>query len=538
MTGHKYSDLRGHIDSLRAQGLLYEVDEEVNKDTEIHPLVRLQYRGGVPESQRKAFLFNRVIGADGRRFENPVLVAGLAGTPEIFATGLACRVDQVGERWEKAFASPIPPILVETGPVHEVVIEGREMLEQVGGFGGIPIPISTPGFDNAPYLTSAHAITKDPETGVRNVGHYRGQIKGPTTCGVFFTSSFKHGYRHWDTARILGRNLECAFVVGAPPVVSYAAVQQVPFGVDEYDLAGGLAGEPIELVKCKTVDLEVPADAEIVLEGYISTDYLEPEGPFGESHGFVQTRTKSMVFHLTAITHRPGYIWTSFISQVTPSESSVIKKVGFEPMLEIYLRKTLGIAGVKKVVMHEPLTNLRKVLFVQFELGTKQSEVWRALKGLAAHSAEVGKIVIAVDEDIDPDNLDAIWWAIAYRSRPHLDVQILRGQSKGHGPPFTTDPALLEDSNMLVNATLKYDLPPVSLPKREFMEQAIGIWERLAPKYGLPPLALEPPWYGYVITPEEWTDEYDEEAGLAVDGRHYETGDKLAERREFLDRGE
>jgi 4-hydroxy-3-polyprenylbenzoate decarboxylase len=354
---------------------------------------------------------------------------------------------------------------------------------------------------------------------------------------MFFTAAFKHGYVHWQKARARGEDLEVAFVIGAPPVVSYAAVQQVPEGVDEYDLAGGLAQEPIHLVKCKTVDLEVPADAEIVLEGYVSKDYLEPEGPFGESHGYVQTRTMSPVFHLTAITHRKEYVWTSFISQVTPSESSVIKKVGFEPMMLRHLRDTLGIAGVKRVVMHEPLTNLRKVVFVQFGFGAKQTEVWRAMKGVASHSAEVGKIVVAVDEDIDPDNLDAVWWAIAYRSRPHLDVQTLRGQSKGHGPPFTDDPALLEDANLFINATLKFDLPPVSLPTKEYMERAKARWEEVASTYGLPTLQPEAPWHGYVITESEWDEELEEEARLAVEGRCYETGTKAAGRRTMMEQG-
>ncbi|MPZ87456.1 MAG: UbiD family decarboxylase [Nitriliruptorales bacterium] len=534
MVERGYNDLREHIAVLRERGLLWEIDDAVDKDAEMQPLVRWQYRGGVAESDRRAFLFTHVVDGSGRRYGNSVLIAGLAGTPEVYAAGLQCKGEDVGARWDEAFAKPIPPVMVDEGPVQEVVLGPEDFAQEGGGFGSIPMPISTPGFDNAPYLTSAHAITKDPDTGVRNVGHYRGQVKSPTTCGVFFTGSYKHGYMHWEKARARGEHLECAFVIGAEPVVSYAAVQQVPYGVDEYDVAGGLAREPIRLVKCRTVDLEVPAHAEIVLEGYIGTDYLEPEGPFGESHGYVQTRTESPVFHLTAITHRRGYVWTSFISQVTPSESSVIKKVGFEPMLAGFLRDTLGVDGVKRVVMHEPLTNLRRVIFVQFAHGVRQTEVWRALKGVAAYRAEIGKIVVAVDDDIDPDSLDAVWWAMAYRSRPHLDVQVIRGQYKGHGPPFTDDAELLEDSNLLVNATLKYDLPPVSLPKREYMERARVLWERIGEKYGLPAITPEAPWHGYVITAEQWDDELEQEARMAVEGRCYETGQKLAGRRRQL----
>ena len=523
--GRGYRDLREHVEVLRARGLLHVVDRAVDKDTEMHPLVRWQYRGGVPESAWKAFLFTNVVGARGESYGNSVLIGGLAGSPEVYAAGLDCAVDEVGARWDRAFAAPVEPVVVDEGVCQEVVLGPEDFGGEMGGFSGIPIPISTPGFDNAPYLTSAHAVTKDPETGVRNVGHYRGQVKSPTTCGVFFTGEFKHGYMHWKKALDSGKShLEVAFIIGAPPVVSYAAVQQVPYGVDEYTLAGGLAGAPIELVKCKTVDLEVPADSEIVLEGIIHTDRLELEGPFGESHGYVPPRSKSPVFELTAITHRRDYLWTSFISQVTPSESSVIKRVSFEPMLKSFLRDTLGVDSVTGVVMHEPLTNLRKVIFVQFD-HPRETEVWRALKGVASYRSEIGKIVVAVDHDIDPRNLDAVWWSVAYRCRPHKDVQILRGQFKGHAPPFTDDPEALEDSNLLINATLRGSLPPVSLPTRPFMERAKGLWEEL----GLPALSPQVPWHGYVYTPEEWPEELEQEAQLAVQGRHYETGAKLAE---------
>lgn len=519
-----YRDLREHVGVLRERGLLIEVDRPVDKDTEMHPLVRWQYRGGLPEQQWKAFLFTNVVDPRGRRYANPVLIGGLAASPAVYAAGLGCEVDEVGARWERAFAAPIDPVLVDSGPGQEVVLGPSDFEGEGGGFDGIPIPVSTPGFDAAPFLTSAHAITKDPETGIRNVGHYRGQIKSPTTCGVMFSASYKHGYMHFRKYVESGAEyMDLAWVIGAPPVVAYAAVQKVGYGVDEYTLAGGLAGEPIELMRCKTVDLEVPAGAEIILEGRVRTDRLEQEGPFGESHGYVHPRSLSPMFELTAITHRRDYIWTSFISQVTPSESSVIKRVGFEPMLKGFLRDTLGVTGVTDVVMHEPLTNLRKVIFVQFD-NPKETEVWRALKGVAAFRAEIGKIVIAVDRDIDPRSLDAVWWALAYRSRPHKDVQIIRGQYKGHGPPFVSDPEAVEDSNLLINATLRGTLPPISLPTKPYMEHARELWDEL----GLPALTPQAPWHGYVITPEEWPEELEAEAQMAVTGRYYETGAKHA----------
>lgn len=511
-----YRDLRQHIAELEREGLLHRIDHVVNKDTELHPLVRWQYRGGIPEAERKAFLFTNVTDSLGRRYAAPVLVAGLAGSRRIYGIGMQCALDEIGERWNQALAHPIAPKIVQSGPAQEVVITG-DQLESSGGLLQFPTPISTPGWDNAPYLTSAHFITKDPETGVRNVGNYRAQLKSATRCGVRFSGRGCDAAIHWEKAKALGKHLEVAIVIGAPPIVSFTAVQRMPIELDELAVAGALVGGPIALVKCKTVDLEVPAESEVVIEGIIRTDFLEPEGPFGESTGFVHQRTESNVIEITCITHRRDPIWTSFISQVTPSESSTIKVVAYEPMILDFLRNTCGIKSVKKVVMHEELTNIRPVVFLQFSKAT-EGDIWRALKLTSSFHKGLGKVVIAVDEDIDPKNLDAIMWSLAYRMTPHLDVQIVRGFDKV-GPPFREVPAS-ENSVMLINATLRDKMPPVSLPKREFMERSLELWREI----GLPPVTPEAPWFGYSLG--EWWDELEEEAKLATESRWTETGEK------------
>jgi 4-hydroxy-3-polyprenylbenzoate decarboxylase len=518
----RYRDLREHIAALDEAGLLYRVERPINKDTEMHPLVRWQYRGGIPESQRKAWLFTNVVDSTGKRYEAPVLVGGLAGTRRIYALGMGCALEDVGARWEAAFKNPIEPVMVEEAPAQEVVHTGDELVRW-GGLLNLPVPISTPGYDNAPYLSSAHFITKDPETGVRNVGNYRAQFKSATTMGVYYVPHANDAAVHWAKAKARGEHLPVAIVIGAPAAVAYTAVNRMPIELDELAVAGGLVGAPMQLVKCKTVDLEVPAESEVVIEGYIRTDFLEPEGPFGESHGFVHPRSESPLVEVTAITHRRDFVWTSFISQVTPSESSVIKIVAFEPMFLNYLRNVCGVKSVVKVVMHEALTNIRPVFFLQFKNPT-DGEVWRALKLASAFKTGVGKLIVAVDEDIEPTNLDAILWALAYRMIPHKDVQIVRGYDKGHAPPFEDVPAM-DNSVMLVNATLRHKLPPISLPKRQFMENSLAIWNEL----GLPPVTPEPPWYGYSLG--EWWDELDEEADLATQGRWTETGAKFAKQR-------
>ncbi|MCC6416772.1 MAG: UbiD family decarboxylase, partial [Gemmataceae bacterium] len=343
-----YPDLRQHIATLEQKGLLYRITEPVDKDAELHPLVRWQFRGGIPERDRKAFLFENVVDGHGKRYDFPVIVGALAASPEIYATGLRATVDEVPARWAKARTSPIPPVSVDGGPVHENVLVGED-LDRFGGLTALPVPISTPGFDNGPYLTAGHFISISPATGERNVGNYRGMIKGPKKLAVFPNGPSKGLWRHWDEAYEKGEKLPCAVVVGCTPAFSYTAVQQIPHGMDEIAVAGGLAGEPIQLVKCVTIPLAVPAEAELVIEGYVNMEVLEPEGPYGESHGYVHPRTLAPFIDVTAITFRNGMIFSSMISQVTPSESSVVKKVGYEVLFLNHLKDYLGIKPVKRV---------------------------------------------------------------------------------------------------------------------------------------------------------------------------------------------
>src|SRR6266567_7038646 len=245
--------------------------------------------------------------------------------------------------------------------------------------------------------------------------------------------------------------------------VQTCALPILPVGVDEFTVAGGLAGSPINVVKAKTVDLLIPAESEVVIEGLIDTEYCEPEAPFGESHGHVALEEFNMPMRIAAITHRKNPIIPSYISQVTPSESSVIKRVAYEPLYLAHLREALGIRAVKRVSLHEPLTGLLRVQVIPLEKGAPRTEVWRALYGAACFKADMGKITIAVNEDIDPDNADAIFWAMAYRMNPVEDVRALPHRGQGHGPK--REHGQEEDSTLLMDATMKGDMPPLALPK-------------------------------------------------------------------------
>ena len=519
-----YPDLHDHIATLDEAGLLVRVDREINKDTEMHPLVRWQFRGGIPEHERKAFLFTNVVDSRGRRYDIPVIVGGLAASREIYRRGIGCELDRIEERWAEAIANPIPPREVADAPCHELVFADEALKVEGNALDGVPVPISTPGWDNAPYTTLSQYITRDPDTGVQNMGNYRGQVKAPLRLGMNPSLELRPGiYIHWQKYRERGERMPAAVVLGAPPCVTFTSTLKLPETVCEFDIAGGLVGHPLNVVKAKTVDLLVPAEAEIVVEGYIDTEYLEPEAPFGESHGHVNLQEFNAFMDVTAVTRRKNAVLTSIISQVTPSESSTIKRVGMEPLFLAHLRDRLGIKGVIRVGMHEPLTNIRKVIVVQVERETPRTEIWRALYGAASLHRAAGKYVIAVNDDIDPDNADALFWAMAYRANPALDLEVLGHRDQGHGPRSLRNDG--EDASVLIDATLKEDFPPISLPKREFMENARGIWDEL----GLPPLKPETPWHGYSLG--EWSDEFDRAARLATESDYFETGRIIAQRR-------
>jgi 4-hydroxy-3-polyprenylbenzoate decarboxylase len=521
-------DFQDHLARLEAAGLVTRVERAINKDTELHPLVRWQFQGGLREDERRAFLFTNVTDSQGRRYGAPVVVGALAASAQIYAVGMGRPVEEIGDAWLHAIANPIAPTPVTDAPCQEVIIKGDALREPGGGLKLLPVPISTPGYDAAPYLTATLCITKDPETGVRNMGTYRAGLKATDRLGVRMASrpGGAGGYLHWQKYRKLKKPMPIAIVVGCAPVVVFTGPQKLPIDCDEMGVASGLAGAPIRVVKAATIDLEVPADAEFVFEGLIDPELLEPEGPFGESHGLVALEGYNMSMQLTAITHKKKPVWVSILSEVTPSESSVMKRVAYEPRYLAHLRDTLAIKGVRRVAMHEPLSNLRKVLFVQFAPGVPRTEIWRALHGAASLQADIGKYVIAVSEDIDPDNPDAVFWSLAYRANPTEDVQIAPYRSQGHGAKSDGHG---EESTMLIDATQKEPDPPVSLPKREFMERALTIWREL----GLPPVTPRQPWHGYSLG--DWDTVWDTYASRAVAGKWEETGkETFAQRRSGL----
>jgi 3-polyprenyl-4-hydroxybenzoate decarboxylase len=227
---------------------------------------------------------------------------------------------------------------------------------------------------------------------------------------------------------------------------------------------------------------------------------------------------------ITAITRKKNPVLPSYISQVTPSESSVIKRVAYEPLFLTHLRDTLGIRGVMAVSLHEPLTSLLRVTILTIARGTPKTEIWRALYGAASFKGDISKITIAVNDDISPDNADALLWALAYRHNPSEDIVVLPHRGQGHGPK--REHGGEEDATLLIDATMKGNMPPLALPTKPYMDRARDLWERL----GLPALRPQSPWYGYSLG--DWNDRWEEAAQRAAKGTYLENGELTLKRQQ------
>ncbi len=464
-----YRDLREYLQVLENKGLLCHVTAEVDKDWEISAVCRRTFRS-IPQDRRPALMFDCIKG-----YKIPLVVGILGGSREIYATALETDVNGVWEKWARG-KNPLAPQLVASGPCQEVVHMGDEANIEM-----LPAPVWTVGQDPGPYHTSPFVISRDPETGVSNVGTYRVQVKGPRKGGMMINP--QRGMRlHIQKNEAQGRATEAAIVFGTDPVIGLTSVSPFPMGVDELAAAGGIRGEPVQVVKCLTVDLAVPATAEIVVEGRVPFQGREKEGPFGEYAGYMGAGGNNPLFEVTCITHRRNPIYQAFLSQMPPSESSLIKGFGREMEVRRHLVNNLGLP-VHDVCLTESGSSTATVI-----VSLKKQNRFQPLKammGVWSMNAGIGKIVIVVDDDInirDPFQVD---WAIAFRMQPSEDIRIVPETD-----PITLDPSQpLKDgkpvpsaeqvsSKLGIDATRKHAYPAPSVPPQEHLDKVAAQWDR------------------------------------------------------------
>lgn len=472
--------LREHLDILDQEGLIKWVEAEVDKDWELACVARWIYQA-FPEEERFALRFQRVKG-----YETPVVAGVLGANRTIYALAMNTTPDNIRAKWAEALANPLPPKLVAGGPVKENVIKGDQV--DITKF---PQSIWTPQRDTTPYITSASVVTRDLETGRHNIGTYRQQVKGPQKMGSSINPT-QHIGKHLAKYRARKQDMPMAVVIGSPPALGLAQVSKVPAGLEEYAVAGALMGEPLELVKCETLDLHVPAQAEIVFEGLISWDKTEPEGPFGEYTGYMGiARDDGPIFNIHCITHRNNPIWQDYVSQMPPSESSTIRGLGQEGMLYKHLINDLGLTFITDFCLTEASGNWRQ-LVVQLapQYPGQARNTIQLIGSLLEHSAP--KVIIAVDEDIDPRDPFAVNWALVFRANPKEDVAIDWNRTGDVLDPCwipadrPRQERLGKGSNLLIDATIKHKFPEIALPPKEPMMKVYENWL----KYKLPPFEV------------------------------------------------
>jgi UbiD family decarboxylase len=471
-----YEDLRTYLDALERNGLLRWIDKEVDKDTEIGPIGRVMFLA-LPEEQRYGLGFRNIKGYPGGRVVSGVIAA----SSRMVACALQCEPvsAQIYEHVMNGIANPIEAVMVQSGPCKEV-IDGPEKLDLLS----FPMPIWTPGRDAGPYLTPMW-ITKDPDTGVRDIGIRRAQIKGRDKTGIVFGAPDRYGAIHHSKWKQRGKPMPAAIVVGTDPVQYLAAPSR--FGIDELAVAGGIRGKAVELVKCETVDLEVPAAAEIVIEGEVDTESLESEGPFGEYTGYISEAQPRPVFRAKCITHRKNPIVLGLISQFPPSESSLIKRHLLEESMRKHLSRNLNIPGIADVHAIEAggCTAILWISVKKMYTGHVDQLVFGVLgyMGMSYY-----KWIVVTDDDVDIRDPFMRDWILCWRVRPDKDMRFVVDTASVEVDPSSMppgfDPENVRGTKVIIDATKKWAYPEVSLPPREDLERAVSRWT----EYGLPPL--------------------------------------------------
>lgn len=474
------------IQALEREGELVRIRAEVDPDLEISEIAARVMREYGP-----ALLFENVRGS---RF--PLLINAHGSTKRMSMALGAASLDEISERItslleikpptslkdalktlpDLAQVRKFPPRTVKRGPCQELIYRDDEI-----DLGALPIIKCWPE-DGGPYITLPQVITRSPETGMQNLGMYRIQVLGPQTCIL-------HSQAHHDTARHLRQYRErgitkvpCAVAIGGASVATFAATAPMPPELDEWLLAGFLREEPVELVRAIESDLKVPAEADIILEGYIDTDDVRIEGPFGDHTGFYTLKDEYPAFHVTTVTMRKNAVyWTTIVGQ-PPKEDYFLGKATERIFLNI-LKKTVP----EIVDMNLPIFGVfHNFCFVSIrkEYPHHARKVMYALWGLGQMS--LTKWIVVVDSDVDVQNTDEVMFYVGANVDPERDIQIV------HGPVDVLDHASDMSGHggkIGVDATRKWAsegfprLWPKELEMREdVVEMVSARWK----EYGLP----------------------------------------------------
>jgi 4-hydroxy-3-polyprenylbenzoate decarboxylase len=422
-----YADLRDFIRALEKHGELKRVPFEVDPHLEITEFADRSVKSGGP-----ALLFENPKGSS-----IPVLINAFASTRRMELALEVSSVDEVAARISQYLEMRVPegilgklkmlpmlaevgaffPKMVDGGPCKEVIRRDKFSLDE------FPILHCWPG-DAGRFITLPMVFSRNPDTGKRNCGCYRLQVFDERTTGMHW-QTHKQGAEHHRRMRAAGANkrMEVAVAVGADPATMFSAILPLPPDLDEMMIAGFLRSKPVEMVKCETVDLEVPAQSEIVLEGYVELGELRREGPFGDHTGFYSLDDDYPVFHVTCLTHRKDPIYVTTIVGPPPMEDfymgTAIARI-FLPLMRLQLPEVRDIAMPAEGIFH----NLILVAIRKSYPGHAR-KVIHAIWGLG--QAMFSKVIVVVDEDVDVQNYREVAWKALNHIDPERDIQFVMG---------------------------------------------------------------------------------------------------------------
>jgi 4-hydroxy-3-polyprenylbenzoate decarboxylase len=448
-----YQDLRDFVRALDKAGELTRIPFEVDPYLEITEFADRSVKTGGP-----ALLFEKPKGSS-----IPLLINAFASEKRM---NLALEVDspdEVAARISEFLQMRMPegllnklkmlpilaevgaffPKIVKDGPCKEVIRKSDFSLDE------FPILHCWPD-DGGRYITLPMVFSRNPLTGKRNCGMYRMQVYDARTTGMHW-QTHKQGAEHYRRMQAEGKEtrMPVAVAIGADPPTMYSAILPMPPDIDEMMIAGFLRSKPVEMVKCETSDLEVPANSEIVLEGYVNLGELRREGPFGDHTGFYSLEDDYPVFHIECITHRKAPLYATTIVGPPPMEDyymgKAIERI-FLPLLRMQLPEVRDMAMPAEGIFHNlMLVSLRK------SYPGHARKVMHAIWGLG--QAMFTKCIVVVDEDVDVHNYSEVAWKALNNIDPERDIEF------AHGPIDSLDHASRLPnfgSKMGIDATKKW----------------------------------------------------------------------------------
>ena len=420
------NDLRSFIKILEISGEIVRVKEPT--DIEKAPIL-------MRESEKKdgpALFFENIVGY------NVPLTSCLLSNMRRIALSLGVKVEQVIHKIAECLDNPIKPKLVQDGPVKEIILKKNIQLLKM-----FPIPVHAKK-DSGPFISSGVVIAKDPETGKRNLSYHRMEVKGPDKLGIHI-DPMRHLGEFYQKAESKDEALPIAVCIGLDPAIEIAAAARVPY--DEFEFAGAIREAPVELVNGETVDVEVPANAEIVIEGKILPHVREPEGPFAEFTGYYGMSKSEPIVEVTCVMHREQPIYRTILGA---SWEHVIlgNVISREPMLYKFVKHV--VPSVKAVHLPPYTSGLHAFISIKKENeGTPKNAIFAAL---ASHFNI--KHVVVVDEDVDIFDPRDVWWAIATRVQGDKDI-IIMPRAFGHPLDKSSDEGVT--TKVGIDATIPLD---------------------------------------------------------------------------------